>query len=729
MNAISSLLVAWLTDYYLAATLLLLVLLIGWRWMRQPAHRILAAWIVLLELVVLAAVCAVPFWPRVSLMASAPHQLPSPFGRGAGGEGVDDEKAKMDPFRTVSPHPSPLPKGEGTQSWDGGGTAAPLPHEPQASPQRRLTWTERIALVYLAGGAMSCLWLAWGAVATMWLRRRAHVAPAALQWELEQVVQQHVVWASPTITQPLVAGSARPTKSRVPRLLVSRHVPNAVAVGVLRPTIILPARLAQDNPPASLRAVLSHELAHIRNHDLWLLALSRCLLVLLFAHPLFWWLRRAVRNNQELLADAAAAGDNRQDYAQELLRLIRQNMHRSPVSVSAAMGIWEGSSQLSRRIAMLLDETFHIEPTGSRGWKFRALGVLLLLGAACSLVTLQPARSADGSAKPMSPAESSHEEKDRQNDKKPAASAEAEGNEQSAKTRPTSGTSTNSGAHVESRLFVGTSARLGSDADRDSMIALPGYPLLGERNVVKELKITAEQKKALHDIQAKFISDTTKLSKDMERKTLSEEAGTEDFSRRQREQLAGVRRQVEAVLTPEQLQRLKELTFRDLAFAYLANPDVRAKLGLTKEQESDVRSMTKETIDRQMTSIKETADKTLAVLTPKQKTKLREVAIGPLGPDIFVAESVTVTIKGDAKSVFIPSQFPYDDFGQEAVWKKLGLTAVQVKQVRDILGDSPTLNDKLARERKSAHQASGKTWRRRRLLCTGEDTLQIPGSV
>ena len=64
----------WLTDYYLAATLLLLASLAGWRWIRQPAHRIMAAWIVLVELVVLAVVCAMPFWPRVSLMAAVPQE-------------------------------------------------------------------------------------------------------------------------------------------------------------------------------------------------------------------------------------------------------------------------------------------------------------------------------------------------------------------------------------------------------------------------------------------------------------------------------------------------------------------------------------------------------------------------------------------------------------------------------------------------------------------------------
>ena len=54
----------WLADYYLAATLLLVMAWVGWRWVRQPVHRIAAAWTVMLELFVLAVVCALPFWPK-----------------------------------------------------------------------------------------------------------------------------------------------------------------------------------------------------------------------------------------------------------------------------------------------------------------------------------------------------------------------------------------------------------------------------------------------------------------------------------------------------------------------------------------------------------------------------------------------------------------------------------------------------------------------------------------
>ena len=61
-------LVAWLADFYLLATLLMLVALAARRRIRQPAQRLTVNWVVAVELAALAAVCALPFWPRIPLL-------------------------------------------------------------------------------------------------------------------------------------------------------------------------------------------------------------------------------------------------------------------------------------------------------------------------------------------------------------------------------------------------------------------------------------------------------------------------------------------------------------------------------------------------------------------------------------------------------------------------------------------------------------------------------------
>jgi hypothetical protein len=250
------------------------------------------------------------------------------------------------------------------------------------------------AAAYLASAGLVVVWLIWGAVAATRACRHSENVPDSLREELVRIVDDGC---------------------RVPRLLVSSRVKTAVALGLRRPTILLPAGLLQEGSPQAIRAILTHEWAHIRNGDLWLLALGRCLLVLLFPHPLLWWLRRAIRGDQELLADAAAAGDNRPAYAEELLRLVHKTAYPSPMAASVAVGIWESSSQLSRRIAMLLDENFRVEARTPRRWRYRVLGLLAILGAACSLLTLQPARlggeerqpagTEGGAAQPATPAE------------------------------------------------------------------------------------------------------------------------------------------------------------------------------------------------------------------------------------------------------------------------------------------------------------------------------------
>ncbi len=92
------------------------------------------------------------------------------------------------------------------------------------------------------------------------------------------------------------------------RVFTSRHAREAVALGYLRPMVLLPAALVTQMPPEMLEAVIAHELAHIRRLDLWINLAQRVVETLLFYHPAVWWLSAHLRSERELCCDEMAVG-------------------------------------------------------------------------------------------------------------------------------------------------------------------------------------------------------------------------------------------------------------------------------------------------------------------------------------------------------------------------------------------------------------------------------------
>ena len=77
--------------------------------------------------------------------------------------------------------------------------------------------------------------------------------------------------------------------------------------GLWRPVLLLPERECDDGRPDDLRAILAHELAHARNHDLaWNLA-AHLASILLWFHPLAWRIRAAHAAACDAVCDAVAA--------------------------------------------------------------------------------------------------------------------------------------------------------------------------------------------------------------------------------------------------------------------------------------------------------------------------------------------------------------------------------------------------------------------------------------
>ncbi len=173
------------------------------------------------------------------------------------------------------------------------------------------------------------------------------------------------------------------------------ELPGPIALGVLRPCVLLPAALLSRLPVDLLEALLAHELAHVRRWDYVANLLQSAVEALLFFHPVVWWLSARMRAERELVADEVSAellGDRRRlalalHALSELPELAPQP---TPAIAMAARG-----GDLLRRIERLLAP----RPQAT-GWKL-ALPALLI--AATSFVVQAKGRDAPEPPAPASP--------------------------------------------------------------------------------------------------------------------------------------------------------------------------------------------------------------------------------------------------------------------------------------------------------------------------------------
>ena len=385
MSSWSNALILWLADYHLLAAALVGGLLAVMTTVRQPARRMAAARAGLIALTTLALLCALPGWSVFHLITAEGATAPTSMAIAQPATHIDEPVAPSPAdsrnFLAEPPAPSPV---------------IAAVERPAEKPHVELTWIQTLALAYLAGCALILAWIASGAILAGRLLREAVPAPEKFKSLLAAIVG----------------------RGPLPRLLLSSRIATPVAIGIRRPTIVLPAVIATTpqiasggpRPPGTatcgaqamdsteherLIAILAHEWAHLRHGDLWTLAISRTLLVLLWPQPFFWLLRRTIRLDQETLADAAAAEHaGRVPYAEQLLTWARSAAAAGrPPRIAAAVGLWESPSQLKRRLAILLDQQLNILRECSRRWKL-ATGLLCVASAVLlSLVTVEAQQS------------------------------------------------------------------------------------------------------------------------------------------------------------------------------------------------------------------------------------------------------------------------------------------------------------------------------------------------
>jgi beta-lactamase regulating signal transducer with metallopeptidase domain len=140
-------------------------------------------------------------------------------------------------------------------------------------------------------------------------------------------------------------------------LVESDPVRTPMAVGLLRPVVLLPAGFARELSASELEAVALHELAHIKRRDPLVLTVLSLVRAALFFHPLVWLACRQVSRLAEAACDDAVLDATAEpvSYAKLLARLA-EALPRRAVATELASGFVLSKGAFLARIRAILSD-------------------------------------------------------------------------------------------------------------------------------------------------------------------------------------------------------------------------------------------------------------------------------------------------------------------------------------------------------------------------------------
>ena len=221
----------------------------------------------------------------------------------------------------------------------------------------------------------------------------------------------------------------------------------------------------------------------------------------------------------------------------------------------------------------------------------------------------------------------------------------------------------------------------------DPYNGLPAYAPLCHADVRKTLNLSSEQERKLREINATFrphwqvFRDALRLGG----ATAEWDAAQAKF----RQEANAVRKQIEQLLTAEQLTAIRQIVLQGDAAGLNQQPHMREKLGLTAQQEKELDRLAREQEEKMWQFARDAAEKALAVLSPQQRQRLE-----------FEANTETVSFSRGRGG---PAFTPYIYLEWAGVQKETGLDDEQRSKLRTISAKyTPIALQELPKLRKEA---------------------------
>jgi len=141
------------------------------------------------------------------------------------------------------------------------------------------------------------------------------------------------------------------------KLRLSNNISCPAVCGLFKPVILIPTALLEKLSPDRLRAVLLHELFHVKRGDLWVNLVQTVLQIIYFYNPFVWLANAVVRRIREQAVDEmvlVALGTGAKSYSNTLIDIAEMAFWKTSLSLRL-IGVVESKKALHRRIRHMLN--------------------------------------------------------------------------------------------------------------------------------------------------------------------------------------------------------------------------------------------------------------------------------------------------------------------------------------------------------------------------------------
>lgn len=170
-------------------------------------------------------------------------------------------------------------------------------------------------------------------------------------------------------------------------LRISPNATSPSVCGLVHPVILIPDNLTDHLNEKQINAILLHELAHIKRHDLWVNLIQALLQIAYFYNPLLWIANATIRRIREQAVDEivlVTMADHAADYPETLLN-VSKLVWNKPMLILRLIGVVESKSALTTRIKHILSRPF------PKSAKLGIAGLTTILIAAAILLPMAKA--------------------------------------------------------------------------------------------------------------------------------------------------------------------------------------------------------------------------------------------------------------------------------------------------------------------------------------------------